>query len=146
MRLVGKIFKAGRYWAIEVPILGVVTQGRTKSEAYKMIKDAIESLVNKNTFTVEVFPGDAGQFEIDSGDQAALMAFLLRRQRLQQGVSLAAVAERLGTRSPNAYARYEQGTAVPSVEKFAKLLAAVAPNANFVLDLRRNQAAPQRER
>lgn len=48
MRLAGQVLKVGKYWAIEVSILSVVTQGRTKKEAYEMIADAIESLVNKN--------------------------------------------------------------------------------------------------
>ena len=62
MRFSGQVQKAGRYWAIEVPILGVVTQGRTRKEAYEMIADAVESLVNKDGFHVEVFPGDEGYF------------------------------------------------------------------------------------
>ena len=33
MRLVGRVFRSGRYWAIEVPMLGVVTQGSTKKDA-----------------------------------------------------------------------------------------------------------------
>ena len=39
MRFAGHILKVGRTWAIEVPILGVVTQGRTKKEAFAMIAD-----------------------------------------------------------------------------------------------------------
>ena len=50
MRFVGKVFKAGKYWAIEIPILDIATQGRTKKEAYEMIADAVESLVNKKGF------------------------------------------------------------------------------------------------
>ena len=79
MRFAGRVFKVGRMWAIEVPILGVATQGRTKKESFVMIADAIESLVNKPGFVIEVHPGKGDYFEIDSPDQAALTAFLLRR-------------------------------------------------------------------
>jgi transcriptional regulator with XRE-family HTH domain len=42
------------------------------------------------------------------------------------------VARRLGSRSKTAYARYEQGRTVPTVEKLFELLAAVAPGEDFV--------------
>jgi transcriptional regulator with XRE-family HTH domain len=48
-------------------------------------------------------------------------------------VSLSEVARRLGSRSKTAYARYEQGRSVPTVEKLFELLAAVAPGEDFVL-------------
>ena len=133
MRFGGRIIKSGRYWAIEVPILGVFTQGRTKKEAYEMIADAIESLVNKEEFKVEVYPGKGEYFEVYSQDLPAMIAFLLRRQRVRHGLSLAEVADRLGGKSLNTYARYEQGKSVPTIEKFSQLLSAVSPERDFVL-------------
>ena len=53
--------------------------------------------------------------------------------RQKAGLSLGEVAARLGSKSPNSYARYEQGRSVPSVEKFAQLFSAVAPNREFVI-------------
>jgi Helix-turn-helix. len=38
----------------------------------------------------------------------------------------------LGQRSKNAYARYEQGRAMPTVEKLERLLEAVAPDRKIV--------------
>lgn len=133
MRFAGRVFKIGRMWAIEVPILGVTTQGRTKKESFAMIANAIESLVNKPGFVIETHPGKGDYFEIDSPDQAALTAFLLRRKRTLEGLSLSAVARRLGASSLNAYARYEQGRAVPSIKKLSRLLAAVSGTGDFVL-------------
>ena len=40
---------------------------------------------------------------------------------------------RLGESSRNAYARYERGDAVPTVEKLDALLKAAAPDADFVI-------------
>lgn len=133
MRLAGRVFKVGKYWAIEVPILDVVTQGHTKKEAYEMIADAIESLVNKKGFKVEVFPGKGPYFELGSTDLLTLTAFLLRRQRMKQGLTLVEVAKRLGAKSHNTYARYEQGKSIPTIEKFNKLLSALSPDNDFVL-------------
>ena len=60
------------------------------------------------------------------------LALLLRRQRERQGLTLAEAAERLGQSSRNAYARYEQGKAMPTLEKLEQLLQAVAPDQRIV--------------
>ena len=133
MRFAGKVFKSGRHWAIEVPILSVVTQGHTKKEAFEMIADAIEVLVNKPGFEARVFPGKGEYFEVGASDEAALTAFLLRRERTKSGLTLAEVAQRLGARSLNTYARYEQGRSVPTVPKLSQLLSALASTKDFVL-------------
>lgn len=132
MRFAGRVFRVGRHWAIEVPILGVVTQGRTRKDAFTMIADAIEVLANKKGFRVEVFPGVGEYFEVGSTDVAGLTALLLRRQRVRRGLTLAETTRRLGARSINSYARYEQGRAVPSIERLNELLAAVT-GGEFVL-------------
>ena len=133
MRLEGRVFKVGRHWAVEVPVLGVVSQGRTRGDALEMIADAVESLVNRKRFNVAVFAGRGEHFEIGASDQAALTALILRRARQKAGLSLAEVAARLGARSLNAYARYEQGRSTPSVRKLSELLAAVLPGRDFVI-------------
>jgi transcriptional regulator with XRE-family HTH domain len=62
-----------------------------------------------------------------------MIRLLLQRQRQISGLSLAVAAERLGAKSRNAYARYEQGSSVPTVEKLDKLLQAVSGGRDFVL-------------
>ena len=139
MRFEGRVFKSGQYWAIEVPILSVVTQGQTKKEAFEMIADAIEFLVNKPAFEVRVFPGKGEYFEVGASDEATLTAFLLRRERTKSGLTLAEVARRLGSKSLNTYARYEQGRSVPTVPKLSELLSALVSGKDFVLRESRGQ-------
>jgi DNA-binding XRE family transcriptional regulator len=141
MRLAGRIWKDGKHWLVEVPMLDATSQGRTRVEAFRMIADLVATMADKPGFAVEVFPGPGSQFEIGTPDAAALVAVMLRRQREKHGLSLAEVAKRLGARSKTAYARYEQGKSVPSVEKLFELLAAVAPAEDFVL-----QESPHRTR
>jgi len=133
MRLAGRTFKKGGYWIIEVPLLAVTTQGKTKRDAFNMIADAIESLVNKAGFKIQVFPSSGDYFEIGSSDFTILASFLLRRRRMIQGLTLKEVAIRLGARSLNTYARYEQGRAVPTIETFNRLLSALSCDEDFVL-------------
>ena len=133
MRFAGRVFKVGRYWAVEVPILGVTSQGRSRKDALEMVADAIETLVNKPDFTVQVFPGKGEHFEVGAKDQGALTALLLRRERLKSGLSLSQVASRLGAKSLNAYARYEQGKSTPTVQKLSQLFSVVAAGGDFVV-------------
>jgi DNA-binding XRE family transcriptional regulator len=125
MRFQGRVEKAGRWWAAEVPILDVYTQGRSKQDAYTMVADAIEALIDKRGFKASVFPGAGGYFEVSANDVGALVAFMLRQRRATAGLSLAEAAERMGAKSRNAYARYEQGAAVPSIDTLGELLAAI---------------------
>ena len=72
-------------------------------------------------------------FEVSASDMRPLVSLLLRRQRERSGLSLADAAARLGAKSRNAYARYERGTSLPTVEKLDALLHAVSPERDFVL-------------
>jgi len=133
MRLAGRIWKHGKHWLAEVPMLDAMTQGRTRPEAFRMVVDLVETMANKKAFRLHLYPGLRDAFEIGSDDASTLVAVMLRRQREKHGLSLATVARRLGARSKTAYARYEQGRSVPTVEKLFELLAAVAPTEDFVL-------------
>jgi transcriptional regulator with XRE-family HTH domain len=145
MRFVGRAFKSGKYWAAEVPILDVYTQGRSLHDAHAMIADAIEALVNRPRFAISIFEGQGGEFEIGSSDEAAMSAILLRRARIRSGLTLAEVAARLSEKSINGYARYEQGRAIPSIKKLSQLYAAVGRNGDFVIGESRIEAADGRK-
>lgn len=132
MRLEGRIGKHGRYWAADVSMIGVFTQGRTKKEAFDMVADAIEAVVNKGGFKVKVYPGRGEYFEVGSEDQRTLIAYLLRWQRAKSGLTLIEVSRRMGMKSHNTYARYEQGTAIPTIEQLNRLFSAVCGK-DFVL-------------
>lgn len=133
MRFDGHVYRDGRYWLSEIPILDAMTQGRTKKEALAMIADWVETLVDQEGFEARIHPVGRDRFEIEGSDAAAMTALLLRRKRETSGLSLAAVAANLGSGSRNAYARYERGEAVPSIETLERLLEAVRPGGDFVI-------------
>lgn len=133
MRLNGRVYKDGRLWLAEVPMLDAMTQGRTRKEALAMVADLLETLVNSPGFAVQVHPGRQGELEVSATEARRFVGLLLRRQRERNGLSLAEAAARLGARSSNAYARYERGTSVPTLDKLTQLLQAVAPGEDFVL-------------
>jgi len=81
MELEGKVWKDGKFWLIEVPILDVLTQGKTKTEALEMIEDAIGGLiqsyfdtkVNKN-FSVTAASYADGVVGITASDTKLLLS------------------------------------------------------------------------
>jgi predicted RNase H-like HicB family nuclease len=134
MRLSGHIYKSGKQWIAEVPLLEAMTQGHTRKEAFEMIADWVETMVEHRGFSVAVHSGPNGQFEISSNDPQRLIALLLRRQRERTGLSIAEAAKRFGSRSPSAYARYERGESLTSLRKLDELLYAIAPDRALVLN------------
>ena len=133
MRFQGKLYKDGKWWLAEVPIFAAMTQGRTRKEALAMIVDWFETIITHPEFSVTVHEGKRAEFEISASDTKAMVCLLLQRQRQLSGLSLAGAAERLGAKSRNAYARYEQGASAPTIEKLDQLLQAVSNGRDFVL-------------
>ena len=133
MRFCGRIYKDGSYWLAEIPTLEYITQGRTKKEALEMVGDLVETMVDKKDFAAQVYATRGDRFEVCSENVKALVALLLQRKRELSGLSLAEAAERLGISSRNAYARYEQGKAAPTMEKLCQLLHAVSPEDDLVI-------------
>ena len=133
MRFEGTLVRDGRFWLAEIPLLNGLTRGRTRKEALEMAADWLETMIDREGFRATVHPQGARDFEISGSDAAAMTALLLRRRRQASGASLRQVAERLGASSRNAYARYERGDAVPSMEKLDALLKAASPGGDFVI-------------
>src|SRR5262249_43413357 len=117
MMLTGRIWKeTKRWWAAEAPIAGVYTQGRSRKDAAAMLADAFESLISRPGFRVTVTDeANSDHVLIEANEPSALAAYVLKYQREVHGLSLAQVAKTLGASSRNAYARYEQGTSVPTL-------------------------------
>ena len=133
MRFEGTVVRDGRFWLAEIPLLDAMTQGRTRKEALAMVADWLETMVNRDGFRAVVHERGGSDFELSGTDVAAMTALLLRRKREASGASLRDVAERLGASSRNAYARYERGEAVPTVDKLDALLKAASPDLDFVI-------------
>ena len=71
-----------------------------------MVGDLLRTLVDRPGFEAAAHATTGMEFEVSVSDSHAVIALLLRRQRARSGLSLAQVAERLGARSANSYARY----------------------------------------
>jgi predicted RNase H-like HicB family nuclease len=133
MEIQGKIRKSKGFWLIEVPSLDMMTQGKSKEEALEMIKDAIEQYIDyyfdiKKGLEVKINRYKKNIIGVATTDNAILLSLSLRRQREMSGSTVREAAERLGSKSPNAYAQYENGKKQVSLDQYEKLLYAANPS------------------
>ena len=135
MKIEGKLEKkAGeKMWGVDMPEIGIFTQGRTKKEACQMAKEAIELVVNLEGFKVAIEPAQNNNFFVVPNNTGPIFAMILRQKRIEHGLSMRDVASRLGQSSPNSYGRYENGKNIPTIEKFDELLAAIDPGLSSIL-------------
>lgn len=133
MRLEGRVYRSGNKWLVEVPLLEAMTQGRTRKEALLMIVDWIRTMADDPDADIRIHQHGKNEFEVEAARAGDLIKLMLRRRREARGLSLADVAERLQAKSRNAYARYERGEAVPTIEKLDELMRAVSGGGDFVI-------------
>jgi predicted RNase H-like HicB family nuclease len=136
MKLEGNLVKNNgeKYWGVEIPSLGVFTQGRTRKHCYEMAKEAIELLLDDSTKVV-LHQGKGNEFYISSKNMAPLIALVLKRKRLEKNMTIMQVARRLGSKSPTAYARYESGNVKPSLDKLDEILKAISDDLEPILKI-----------
>ncbi|GDY12661.1 hypothetical protein LBMAG53_15390 [Planctomycetota bacterium] len=122
----GILTKAGRWYAVEAPALDLHTQGRTKAEALRMAVAWVRDILDRQDLAVEATADAKGPgFALRCADPAVLVGLVLRQRRTAAGMTLREAAARMGSTSPNAFARYESGAAMPSVAQLDRLLGAV---------------------
>ena len=103
-----------------------------KDAVLELLKDSYKELLGKQfDLTVNLYKD--GIFGMGASDDKLLFALGLKRQRLRSGSTIRDVSERLKSKSPNAYARYERAESRPSLEKYAELLHAANPDRRPVL-------------
>lgn len=134
MQIEGKIYKDGKQWLVEVPILDVMTQGKTRKQALNMIIDAISLLVEQKRF-VKLVQTSSDAFLLSCDDTKKLLAIILKRQRLKNDLTLEEMAEQLKVKSKNTYAQYEQGRSEPSLSQMQKILRAIDRKLSLVIDV-----------
>jgi len=135
MLVEGRIVRDGSWYLAEIPLLDGMTRSRTRKAALAMAVDWVRSLSAARGVTVSARALDAERFVLKCDPPEALVALALRRRREAAGLSLADVARRIGAKSRNAYARYEQGTSLPTLTKLAELLRAVDPDRDLALTI-----------
>jgi hypothetical protein len=132
MKIPVRIHKSGTSWIATMPILDGMTQGRSRLDAARMAVAWIRDILDRQDIDLTLSE-EGAHYVIRTTEPGPVIALMLRRQREASGLSLAQVSQRLGRGSRNAYARYEQGLAVPSVAQLDRLITAVSPEHELCL-------------
>lgn len=140
MMLIGRIVKDGRDWIAECDAVGAITQGKSREDARFMLANCIETLIGADNFDVTVdeleTAADGSLTVIVRASRLGpLAARVLKHQREQLDITQEEAAKRArGDKATQGdWAIYERGERVPSIEKYAELLAAVAPDYELVV-------------
>ncbi len=135
MILEGKIRKHKKWWLIEIPVLDLLTQAKSKKEAYFMLGNALELLLNDKGLRIKIIPHSKNTFFLSSNNPISLLSLMLKRQRALKNISLSEMAKKLKTKSKNAYAQYEQGRSEPSLSKLQEFISVLAPQQDIEIRL-----------
>ena len=88
-KLEGRIWKdeKTKYLVVDVPLLDISTQGRSRKQALAMIEDAIPIEAEKEALRIQAQPSrEPGVFTVSASDPDSLIALLLKRQRTCRGL------------------------------------------------------------
>lgn len=115
--------KATKLWGISLDCLGVHTQGRTRDEAFEMLKEATEMTLDVEDI-IDGFDSKKGEksFTAHLNPHPAIFSRTLIIARRRSGKTLKQVSDELGYKSHDTFAKYEKGQKVPSALKFVELL------------------------
>jgi hypothetical protein len=133
MRIEGHMKKEGKFWIVEIPVLDVITQGLSKSEAYRIAGTVVEDMVGIGGFKVAVFKVGQTDFVLEANDSSALIPLMLRRQRVKKGITVREASRLMGSKSPNAWGAYEQGRRAPTFDQLERMIRVLNKNSQLVI-------------
>ena len=124
MEFTAKLTKDGPYFLAEVNELDAMTQGKTKKEAVFMVKDLIQEMLFdqfEKQIKCSVLNKEKDNITLFIPDHYAI-PLVLKRLRSTKGKTIKEISDKCGFKSKNAYAQYEKGRRMPSIEQLGKLL------------------------
>jgi hypothetical protein len=121
MLLDTKIWRDGRWWIGEVPILDASTQGHSRKELLDMLADLVVTVIEEEKASVSIVTVKEEVF-VEVRPSSTILPAILMRQRMKAGLSIREVAKKMGYANHNNYAAYESGRIQTSFEKFQELL------------------------
>ena len=115
-----------KIWEVQIPSLGIFTEGTSRKDAYDMAKDAVETLIETD-LDILVDPVSEEKFMLLMNYCTEVVARVLKRSRANANMTITEVAKEMNSQYANAYAQYEQGKSLPSAEKFSEIIAHMNP-------------------
>ena len=123
-----KIHKEGDgFWAECIELPGCVTEGDSKEELFENMKDALNTYLEEPEDSRYLAPLPKKSIELSRSvvevpvDPAIALAFSIRRERIEQGLTQKQVADMLGMKQVYSYQRLEK-RCNPTFDLIVKIL------------------------
>jgi hypothetical protein len=124
MIITGEAKKDGNWFAVLMPDISAFTQARTRGRVFAMAMSCIRDLLDRPHLEMSVRWVSEFKFEV-SVDDGEILPRALQTARIQQGLTLLQASALIGSRSPNAWKRYETPGCDPTLRQIGKLMHAV---------------------
>jgi hypothetical protein len=108
-----------------VGAVALMTQGKTKKEAFFMIQDAFKELLGDPNIEVSISDIKGDYFLLSVPYSKEIVGFIAQRARLNLQLSLRGAADLVGAKSRNTFAQYEAGSHDPTGSTLFKMLDAL---------------------
>ena len=128
----GRITKKDKsgFHGVLIPDLGIFTQGKDTEDCLRMATEAVDLICDVKS---KILRSSKTTFFVSADDSKKLVGGFLQTMRSNSGLSISEVAARLGSKSKNSYAQYEQGRVLPSIDKLDQLIRAMNPDQFMVI-------------
>jgi hypothetical protein len=127
MVLQGHFKKVGKLYAIECPLLGLITQARNKKEIQTMTRSYLEDFEIKVESVKVCFKESSIFIKISEEESNKVFAYILRTHRMANNKTFEQVAKDLGLKSKGNYFQYEKGRLMePGIFRAMKLFKVVS--------------------
>lgn len=143
----GKIWKEKKLYLIEVPALDLMSQGKSKDDAFYMINDALS--MHLEELGVQGFDHEASCwidkersiFSVSIPWSKKVVGFMIQRLRERTNLSQRDLAKKMGYSSHNSIAAYESGRIQPTLEKFSEIMSGLDVNVSIGVSLENKKGA-----
>ena len=124
MQIAGRIWKEGKYWAVECPTLDAHTQGTSRRDGLEMIKDWVREMSNAPDLDVEVTLVGDEAFTLAFSDPGPILGLIVAQQRNVAGKTLQEVADEIGNGNRSAIKQAESGRSELGISRLVQILGA----------------------
>ena len=140
MFLEGRVWRDpddAKMWLIEIPILNLMAQGKSKKDAFKMIKNVTSELIRdlptdvSKGYVLKTEEFEEGKFGLTCSIPIILIAIIVRRQR--EGAGLRQKRTKADAVLPMYTDNIETGRSACSILKFVEILEFLNPKQKLVL-------------
>lgn len=145
LRIKGRIWKEGKFWAVECPTLHAHTQGTSREDGLAMMKDWLLTMldaVKGLKVDVELVnkKQDDGSYVFDIVVQShvnAVVALVILRNRQFSGITMEKMAKNMGKASKSSVKNLESPEADHGIGKVSMAAGALGYDVVFGLEKRR---------